>query len=80
MKQNHITRSAFALSFVTLAAFALTAIVGCSNNESLPTEFKLTRVLHQRKVTHLMGPGGEIIPLLSTNSQRKSPQRLRIKV
>jgi hypothetical protein len=58
MKQNHITRSAFALSFITLAAFALTAIVGCLNNESLPTEFKLTRVLHQKKVTHLMGPGG----------------------
>jgi hypothetical protein len=58
MKLNHITGSAFALSFVTLAALALTAIVGCLNNESLPTEFKLTRVLHQKKVTHLMGPGG----------------------
>ena len=58
MKPNHITRRAFALSSITLIALALTAIVGCSNNESLPTEFKLTRVLHQKKVSHLMGPGG----------------------
>lgn len=80
MKLNHITRRAFALSFITLVALALTAIVGCLKNDSLPTEFKLTRVLHQKKVSQLMGPGGGIIPLLSTNSQRKSPQRLRIKV
>ena len=80
MKKNPITRRAFTLSFITLAALALTAIVGCSTNESLPTEFKLTRVLHQKKVSQLMGPGGGIIPLLSTNSLRKSQQRLRIKV
>ena len=58
MKQNPITRRAFALSSIGLAALALTAIVGCSINESLPTEFKLTRVLHQKKVSQLMGPGG----------------------
>ena len=58
MKLNHITRRAFTLSFITLVALALTAIVGCSKNDSLPTEFKLTRVLHQKKVSHLMGPGG----------------------
>ena len=53
MKLNHITRRAFALSFI-----ALTAIVGCSKNESLPSELKLTRVLYQKEVSHAMGPGG----------------------
>ena len=53
MKLNHITRRAIALSFI-----ALTAIVGCSKNESLQTELKLTRVLHQKEVSHAMGPGG----------------------
>lgn len=55
MKPNHITHKAFALSFIALAAI----IVGCSRNESLPTELKLSRVLHQKQVSHLMGPGGQ---------------------
>lgn len=54
MKLNHITSVAFALSFI-----ALTAIVGCSKNESLPPELKLKRVLHQKEVSHLVGPGGQ---------------------
>lgn len=58
MKQNHKTRRSFALSSIVLTALALTAIVGCLKNDSLPTEFKLTRVLHQKKVSQLMGPGG----------------------
>ena len=58
MKLNHITRRTFSMSCIVLIALALTAIVGCLKNDSLPTEFKLTRVLHQKKVSHLMGPGG----------------------
>jgi hypothetical protein len=46
------------MSCITLIALALTAIVGCLKNDSLPMEFKLTRVLHQKKVSQLMGPGG----------------------
>lgn len=34
------------------------AIVGCSKDESLPKELKLTRVLYQKEVSHAMGPGG----------------------
>jgi hypothetical protein len=53
MKLNHITSRAVALSFI-----ALPAIVGCTKNESRPTELQLTRVLYQKEVSNAVGPGG----------------------